>query len=81
MVHREELGLSVEEVAARSELTLDEVDSIENNAVDTPVPNLVRYAPAVELRLDVRVTAATHASRRALLDRALNAERPGPDPV
>lgn len=55
---REELGLSVEEVAARSGLTLAEVESIENNAVDTPVPNLARYAAAVGLRLDVKVTAA-----------------------
>ncbi len=55
---REEIGLSVEEVAARSGLTLDEVESIENNAVDTPMDNLVRYAAAVGLRLDVNVTAA-----------------------
>lgn len=55
---REELGLSVEDVADRSGLTLAEVDSIENNAVDTPVPILARYAAAVGLRLDVKVTAA-----------------------
>jgi hypothetical protein len=55
---REELGLSTADVAERSGLTLDEVESIENNAVDTPVPNLARYAGAVGLRLDVRVTAA-----------------------
>lgn len=55
---REELGLTVEEIAARSGLTLDEVDAIEDNAVDTPFPNLVRYAAAVGLRLDVKVTAA-----------------------
>lgn len=55
---REELGLSVEDVAARSGLSLAEVESIENNAVDTPVPNLARYAAAVGLRLDVTVSAA-----------------------
>lgn len=55
---REELGLSVEDVANRSGLNLDEVEAIENNAVDTPFPNLARYAAAVGLRLDVKVTAA-----------------------
>ncbi len=55
---REELGLRIEEVAARSGLSLDEVEAIENNAVDSPFPNLVRYAAAVGLRLDVKVTAA-----------------------
>ena len=55
---REALGLTVEDVAARSGMTLDEVDAIENNAVDTPVPNLARYAAAVGLRLDLTVTAA-----------------------
>lgn len=55
---REELGLSVEEVASRSGLGRDEVEAIENNAVDTPFPNLARYAAAVGLRLDVKVTAA-----------------------
>src|SRR5256885_8179038 len=55
---REELGLAIEDVATRSGLTLDEVDAIENNAVDTPVPNLARYAAAVGLRLDLKVTAA-----------------------
>ena len=57
-VRREEIGLSVEEVAIRSGLSLDEVEAIENNAVDTPFPNLARYAAAVGLRLDVTVTAA-----------------------
>ena len=55
---RKELGLSVEDVATRSGLSLAEVESIENNAVDTPVPNLARYAAAVGLRLDVKVSAA-----------------------
>jgi len=55
---REELGLSVEEVASRSGLGLNEVEAIENNAVDAPFPNLARYAAAVGLRLDVTVTAA-----------------------
>ena len=31
---------------------------VENNAVDTPVPNLARYAAAVGLRIDVKVSAA-----------------------
>lgn len=55
---REELGLSTEEIVARSGLSLDEVEAIENNAVDSPFPNLARYAAAVGLRLDVKVTAA-----------------------
>ncbi len=55
---REELGLTVDEVASRSGLSLDEVPAIENNAVDSPVPSLARYAAAVGLRLDVRLTAA-----------------------
>ncbi|MDQ6928132.1 MAG: helix-turn-helix domain-containing protein [Actinomycetota bacterium] len=57
-VRREEIGLSVEEVAIRSGLSLDEVEAVENNAVDAPFPNLARYAAAVGLRLDVTVTAA-----------------------
>lgn len=55
---REELSLSVTEVAFRSGLNLDEVEAIENNAVDAPFPNLARYAAAVGLRLDVTITAA-----------------------
>jgi hypothetical protein len=55
---REELGLTVEDIAARSGLTLADVEAIEDNAVDTPVPHLARYAAAVGLRLDVKVTAA-----------------------
>lgn len=55
---REELGLTVEEVASRSGLSLDEVEAIENNTVDVPFPNLARYAAAVGLRLDVTITAA-----------------------
>lgn len=55
---REELGLTLDQVVERSGLTLAEVESIENNAVDTPVPNLARYAAAVGLRIDVKITAA-----------------------
>jgi hypothetical protein len=55
---REELGLGVAAVASRSGLSLDEVEAIENNAVDVPFPNLARYATAVGLRLDVTITAA-----------------------
>lgn len=55
---REELGLTVEQVVERSGLSLAEVESIENNAVDTPFPNLARYAAAVGLRLDLKVSAA-----------------------
>jgi hypothetical protein len=55
---REELGLTPEEVAERSGLSLDEVESIENNALDTPAHNLSRYASAVGLHLDLRLTAA-----------------------
>lgn len=55
---REQLNLSVTEVASRSGLNLDEVEAIENNAVDAPFPNLARYAAAVGLRLDVTISAA-----------------------
>lgn len=55
---REELGLSVDEIARLSGLSLDEVDAIDNNAIDTPLNDLARYAGAVGLRLDLRVTAA-----------------------
>ena len=52
---REELGLSVDEIARLSGLSLDEVEAIENNAIDTPLNDLARYAGAVGLRLDLRV--------------------------
>lgn len=52
---REEFGVSVETVADRSGLTAEKVDSIEDNAVNTPVPDLAPYAAAVGLRLDVNV--------------------------
>ena len=54
---REELGLSIEEIAERSGLSLDEVEAIEDDAIDTPLHDLTRYAGAVGLRLELRFTA------------------------
>jgi hypothetical protein len=55
---REELGLAVDEIVRMSGLSLDEVEAIENNAIDTRLHDVARYAGAVGLRLDLRVTAA-----------------------
>ncbi len=48
---REELGMSVEEVAERSGLSDDEVGQVEDNAVDAALVVLVRYAQVVGLTL------------------------------
>ena len=45
-------------VRTPSGLSLDEVEAIEDNAIDTPLHDLTRYAAAVGLRLDLHVTAA-----------------------
>ena len=55
---REALGVTVEDVAERSGLSFDDVESIENNAVDAPLDQLFRYAEAVGLRLNVNVVTA-----------------------
>jgi len=52
---REELGVTVDDLAERSGLSLHDVESIENNAVDAPLEQLFRYAEAVGMRLDIHL--------------------------
>ncbi|MGH9065593.1 MAG: hypothetical protein ACRDZQ_01405 [Acidimicrobiales bacterium] len=54
---REALAMPVEEVAERSGLTPDEVDLVEDNAVDVAFDVLVRYASAVGLQFDLQTAA------------------------
>lgn len=54
---REALGLSVEQVAERSGLSLEEVEAVEDNDVDSPFERLARYAAAVGLEFDLRASA------------------------
>jgi hypothetical protein len=51
---REELGLSVEQVAERSGLTIEEVEAVEDNDVDSPFQRLARYAEAVGLQFELQ---------------------------
>ena len=55
---REHLGISVEEVAERSGLTLDQVELVEDNAVDCPFDVLSRYGKAVGLRFGLHPMSA-----------------------
>ncbi|MGH9165703.1 MAG: helix-turn-helix domain-containing protein [Acidimicrobiales bacterium] len=55
---RERLGLTVDEVAARSGLQMAEVEAIDNNDVDVPVEIMARYAAAVGFRLDLQPLSA-----------------------
>lgn len=55
---REELGLSVEQVAERSGLTIDEVEAVEDNDVDSPFQRLARYAEAVGLQFELQQVPA-----------------------
>lgn len=55
---RERLGLSVDEVAARSGLRIEDVEAIDNNDVDVPVEIMSRYATAVGFRLDLQPLSA-----------------------
>ena len=55
---RERLGLTTEQIAERSGLSLDQVESVEYNAVDCPFDVLSRYGKAVGLRFDLRTAAA-----------------------
>lgn len=55
---RERLGLTVERVAECSGLTLNQVDLVEDNAVDCPYDVLHRYAKAVGLEFDLRAIVA-----------------------
>ena len=55
---REELGLSVEQVADRFGLTLDEVEAVEDNDVDSPFQRLARYAEAVGLQFELQQVPA-----------------------
>jgi len=50
---REALGLSVEEVAARAGLTVEDVEAVEDNDVDSSFERLSRYANAVGLQFDL----------------------------
>lgn len=47
---REAIGMTIEEVGERSGLTLDEIESVEDNSVDVTFDVLCRYAGAVGLR-------------------------------
>jgi hypothetical protein len=51
---REELSLSVEQVAERSGLTIEEVEAVEDNDVDSPFQRLARYAEAVGLQFELQ---------------------------
>ena len=55
---REELGLSVEQVAERSGLTIEEVEAVEDNDVDSPFQRLARYAEAVGLQFELQQVPA-----------------------
>ncbi len=55
---RERLGLTVDEVAARSGLRIDHVEAIDNNDVDVPVEIMARYAAVVGFRLDLQPLSA-----------------------
>jgi len=54
---REALGMTEEEVAERSGLTIEEVESVEDNAVDATFDVLFRYAAAVGLEFELRASA------------------------
>ena len=56
---REHLGISIEEAAARSGLTIDQVELVEDNAVDCPFDVLSRYGKAVGMTFDLRPVSAT----------------------
>lgn len=55
---RERLGLSVEDIAARSGLGLEQIEAVDDNDVDVPVEIMARYAAAVGLRLDLHPVSA-----------------------
>lgn len=55
---REELGLSIEQVAERSGLTVEEVEAVEDNDVDSPFQRLSRYAEAVGLQFELQQVPA-----------------------
>jgi N-acyl-D-aspartate/D-glutamate deacylase len=54
---RQTMGMTEEEVAERSGLTLEEVEAVEDNAVDASFDVLRRYAAAVGLQFDLRASA------------------------
>jgi hypothetical protein len=56
---REHLGITVEEVAERGGLTLDEVELVEDNAVDCPFIVLCRYAKAVGIQFALQPMSAS----------------------
>lgn len=51
---REAIGMTVEEVAEHGGLTLDEIESVEDNAVDVTFDVLCRYAQAVGVQFILR---------------------------
>lgn len=51
---REELGMTVEEVAEGSGLSIEEVEAVEDNDVDSPFQRLARYAEAVGLWFELQ---------------------------
>jgi predicted transposase YdaD len=55
---REQLGLSVEQVAERSGLPIEEVEAVEDNDVDSSFQRLARYAEAVGLQFELQQVPA-----------------------
>jgi transcriptional regulator with XRE-family HTH domain len=55
---REAIGMTIEEAAERSGLTLNEIESVEDNSVDITFDVLCRYAGAVGLRFVLQPTPA-----------------------
>ena len=55
---REAIGMTEEQVAERSGLTMEEVASVEDNAVDVSFDVLRRYADAVGLQFELRQVPA-----------------------
>lgn len=55
---REAIGMTEDQVAERSGLTMDEVASVEDNAVDVSFDVLRRYAAAVGLQFELQQVPA-----------------------
>lgn len=55
---REELGLSIDEVAERAGLSPEQVEAIEDNDMSAPFHDLARYGKTVGLEVALRVSAA-----------------------
>lgn len=61
---REAIGLTVEEVAERSGLSLDEVERVEDNDVDSSFQRLAQYAAAVGLQFELQQVSPDLADGR-----------------